>query len=72
MFVSHIHDGIKPVGIDIFESDVTLRLINKSSLKTIFSEYSRLLLLLLLNLRGDSVKSDIGSPVLVFNDFHGW
>lgn len=37
MFVSHIQDGIRPSGVDIFESDVTLRLINKSSPKTIFS-----------------------------------
>lgn len=35
--VSNIEDGIRPEGIDKFESDVTLRLINKSSPKTIFS-----------------------------------
>jgi hypothetical protein len=35
--VSNIEDGIKLAGVDAFESDLTLRLINKSSPKTIFS-----------------------------------
>ena len=35
--VSNFEDGIKLVGVDTFESDLTLRLINKSSPKMTFS-----------------------------------